>query len=464
MSHAQVESARVTVEKTQQEIHSLTEQIGRVSGVAEQIDAIARQTNLLALNATIEAARAGEAGKGFAVVAGEVKALAGQTSEATALIAEILTTLKLHTGHLSSHSATLSDAFNSDLHGEVLHDTPVAETAPEIVEPAPQLIEEAYVPEPVPEPAPVEAVPEQQSALPGITEAQKQLVQESFALVEPIAEQAAELFYNHLFEIAPEVKPLFKGDMAEQQRKLMATLKIAVAGLDDPERLIPVVQSLGERHKGYGVEDAHYDIVGEALLWTLEQGLGENFTTEVCDAWTAVYTLLASVMIEAAAGVEAAPASEPVLEEAAAEQPATLPGVTQEQKILVQESFALVEPIADQAAELFYNRLFEIAPELKPLFKGDMAEQQRKLMATLKIAVAGLDDPERLIPIVQKLGERHKGYGVADENYDTVAQALLWALEQGLGENFTPEVCEAWTAVYTLLASVMIEAAAGVEL
>ena len=81
----------------------------------------------------------------------------------------------------------------------------------------------------------------------------------------------------------------------------MATLKIAVARLDDPERLIPIVQTLGVGHIAYVVEDSHYDIVAQALLWTLEQGLGETFTPEVCEAWTAVYVLLATVMIEAAA-------------------------------------------------------------------------------------------------------------------------------------------------------------------
>jgi len=293
MSHTQIEATRDTVENTQKEIESLTEQISGVSGVADQIDAIALQTNLLALNTTIEAARAGEAGKGFAVVVGEVKALAGQTSEATALIAEILSTLNHHTGHLSSHSAKLAEIFNGDLHDEAQYDTPLAEPDPAPA-PAPAPVAELSS---APEPA-----PEQQSALPGVAETQKQLVQESFALVEPIAEQAAKLFYNRLFEIAPELKALYKGDIAEQQRKLMATLKIAVAGLDDPERLVPGVQKLGQRHKGYGVVDENYNIVAQALLWTLEQGLGDKFTPEVCDAWTAVYTLLASVMIEAAAG------------------------------------------------------------------------------------------------------------------------------------------------------------------
>jgi hemoglobin-like flavoprotein len=261
------------MEKTRDEIQSLTEQIGRVSGVAEQIDAIARQTNLLALNATIEAACAGEAGKWFAVVAGEVKALAGQTSEATSLIAEIMSTLNHHTGHLSNYSTSLIEAFNGDHLGEELHIAP----APAEMEPAPQIPDVA--PEPVP--APVEAAPDQPATLPGVTQHQKVLVQETFAMVEPIADQAAELFYNRLFETAPELKSLFKGDIAEQQRKLMATLKIAVDELDDPERLIPIVQILGVRHNAYGVEDSHYDTVAQALLWTLEQGLGESFTPEV---------------------------------------------------------------------------------------------------------------------------------------------------------------------------------------
>ncbi len=129
---------------------------------------------------------------------------------------------------------------------------------------------------------------------------QKQLVQESFAKVEPIAEAAAELFYNKLFELDPGLKTLFKTDIKEQGRKLMATLKLAVKGLDDLEKLVPVVQDLGRRHAGYGVQNAHYGTVAEALLWTLEQGLKGDFTPEVKEAWTAVYALLAETMVEAA--------------------------------------------------------------------------------------------------------------------------------------------------------------------
>ena len=135
--------------------------------------------------------------------------------------------------------------------------------------------------------------------------------------------------------------------------------------------------------------------------------------------------------------------------------------MTPDQKQLVRDSFAKVAPIAPTAAELFYGRLFELDPGLRPLFKGDMKEQGRKLMAMIATAVAGLDKLDTIVPAVRALGKRHAGYGVIDAQYDTVAAALLWTLEQGLGPDFTPATKEAWTACYTLLAGQMKEAAAG---
>lgn len=137
--------------------------------------------------------------------------------------------------------------------------------------------------------------------------------------------------------------------------------------------------------------------------------------------------------------------------------------LTQAQIALVQNSFAVVAPIADDAAALFYRRLFEIDPSLRAMFKGDMAEQRRKLMQMLSAAVKGLNHVDRLIPVVEDLGRRHAHYGVEEHHYDTVANALLWTLEKGLGAAFTPEVREAWATVYGVLASTMARAAEKME-
>jgi len=134
--------------------------------------------------------------------------------------------------------------------------------------------------------------------------------------------------------------------------------------------------------------------------------------------------------------------------------------MTPEQIFLVQKSWRQVLPIADTAAELFYTRLFSLDPTVKPLFKGDMKAQGRKLMAMIGTAVNGLSKLETIVPAVQELGKRHVKYGVKDQHYDTVGAALLWTLEQGLGDAFTRDVKAAWTAVYGVLAATMKEAAA----
>ncbi len=129
------------------------------------------------------------------------------------------------------------------------------------------------------------------------------LVQESFEKVKPIAPQAAEIFYAKLFELDPNLKPLFptdkEGAMVEQGNKLMTMLGAAVAGLSNLDALIPVLKGLGQRHVEYKVEPSHYNTVGSALLGTLEAGLGDAFTPEVKTAWADVYGVMSNVMIEA---------------------------------------------------------------------------------------------------------------------------------------------------------------------
>lgn len=135
---------------------------------------------------------------------------------------------------------------------------------------------------------------------------QKELVQSSFAMVVPIAEQAADIFYDRLFELDPALRALFTSDMKEQKKKLMQMLAAAVKGLDNLDTLVPAVRDLGARHGGYGVRDGHYDTVAAALLWTLEKGLGEGFTRETKEAWVAVYGVLAGTMKDGARSAVAA--------------------------------------------------------------------------------------------------------------------------------------------------------------
>jgi nitric oxide dioxygenase len=135
-----------------------------------------------------------------------------------------------------------------------------------------------------------------------MTPEQVSLVQQSFAKVAPIADQAAVLFYDRLFEIAPQVKALFPADLTEQRKKLMGTLAVVVNGLSNLDSILPAASVLAQRHVAYGAKPEHYPVVGSALLWTLEKGLGDGWTTDVAAAWTAAYTTLSGFMIEQAYG------------------------------------------------------------------------------------------------------------------------------------------------------------------
>ncbi len=139
-----------------------------------------------------------------------------------------------------------------------------------------------------------------------MTNEQIHLVTASFEKIAPIADEAAALFYGRLFETNPELRSLFKGDLREQGKKLMQMIGVAVKGLSRLDDIVPAVRSLGARHAAYGVEDSHYDSVGAALLWTLGQGLGPDFTSETEEAWAAAYTILAETMKDASRSAVAA--------------------------------------------------------------------------------------------------------------------------------------------------------------
>lgn len=132
--------------------------------------------------------------------------------------------------------------------------------------------------------------------------------------------------------------------------------------------------------------------------------------------------------------------------------------LTDTQKSIVQTTFKQVAD-ADLLAERFYNRLFEIDSTTKPLFKGDMAEQRKKLMQTIAVVVASLDDLNAIVSAIQSLGKRHAEYGVTSEHWNSVGAALLWALEDAFGAAFTEEVQGAWASAYGLIAQTAIAAA-----
>ena len=135
-----------------------------------------------------------------------------------------------------------------------------------------------------------------------MTQEQVAVVQESFAKVALIADRAATMFYDRLFAVASQVRALFPADMAEQRQKLMATLGVVVNGLSNLESVLPAAAALARRHVAYGAKPEHYPVVGSALLWTLERGLGDAWTEEVADIWAAAYGTLSSYMIAQAYG------------------------------------------------------------------------------------------------------------------------------------------------------------------
>ncbi|WP_316170609.1 MULTISPECIES: globin family protein [unclassified Bradyrhizobium] len=135
-----------------------------------------------------------------------------------------------------------------------------------------------------------------------MTPSQIALVQDSFARVAPISDQAATIFYDRLFEVAPQVRAMFPDDLTEQRKKLMATLAVVVNGLTNLPAILPAASALAKRHVDYGAKPEHYPVVGAALLWTLEKGLGDGWTPDVADAWTAAYGTLSGYMIAEAHG------------------------------------------------------------------------------------------------------------------------------------------------------------------
>ena len=309
-----------------------------------------------------------------------------------------------------------------------------------------------------------------------------EILEQSFEKIKPHANEFAASFYDNLFVVAPEVRPLFaKTDMVTQQKKLLNSLVLVVENLRNPDALSPVLNALGARHISYGAIPQYYEPVGEALLITFAQYLQEDFTPEVKQAWLDAFTAIANLMLKGA-GVEdqlveveleiVANSGQQTTEnlsesketpELAIVEPVLLEIPEEDAALpveLLEKSFALIKPYASEFPAKFYENLFETYPEMKPLFANtDMITQQKKLLNSLVLVVESLRNPEALEPVLTALGARHISYGAIPKYYEPVGNALLVTFEQYLQEDWTPEVKKAWQDALRAITGLMLKGA-----
>ena len=308
---------------------------------------------------------------------------------------------------------------------------------------------------------------------------QVELLEQSFALVKPQAEQFAASFYENLFAANPRLKPLFGTvDMQKQQQKLISALVLVVQSLRKPEVLPGVLKDLGARHIAYGAIPKYFPLVSSALLVTLEQYIQPDWTAEVKQAWVDALRSITNLMFEGAGyppldvAVETAPIPAPVEQKTPPPSPPPTapapvlqkPPALQKSAVLqvelLESSFAKVRPKAAQFAASFYENLFAANPEVKPLFATvDMQKQQQKLVSTLVLVIQSLRKPEVLQGVLKDLGARHIAYGAIPKYYPLVSSALLVTLKQYLPQDWTEEVQQAWVNAFSVITNVMLEGA-----
>ena len=282
---------------------------------------------------------------------------------------------------------------------------------------------------------------------------QVEILESSFEKIKPQANEFVDSFYDNLFTANPEAKPLFANtDMAGQKKKLLGSLVLVVENLRNPEALSDALKGLGARHVKYGALPEHYPLVGGALLTTFEQYLKGDWTAEVKQAWVDAYGAITEIMLDGAdysAQEVALPETAPEEEEEGGLKVA-----------LLESSFEKVKPQASEFADSFYNNLFTANPEAKPLFANtDMAEQKKKLLASLVLVVENLRKPEALSGALRGLGARHVQYGALPEHYPLVGGALLTTFEQYLKGDWTAEVKQAWVDAYGAITEIMLDGA-----
>jgi hemoglobin-like flavoprotein len=277
-----------------------------------------------------------------------------------------------------------------------------------------------------------------------------EMLEQSFEKVKPHANEFVNGFYENLFAQSPEAKPLFAHtNMVKQKTMLLSSLVFVVENLRNPNALSEALKGLGARHVKYGALPEHYPLVGNALLTTFEQFLQADWTLETKQAWVEAYGAITELMLE---GADYSPTEVqlPAPDEAKADNPVEL----------LETSFGKVKPQAGKFAQQFYNNLFTMYPEAKPLFAStDLKEQQKKLLASLVFVVENLRKPDALEGALKGLGARHVKYGALPEHYPLVGNALLTTFEQFLKGDWTPEVKQAWVNAYGDITKIMLSGA-----
>ena len=282
---------------------------------------------------------------------------------------------------------------------------------------------------------------------------QVELLESSFELVKPRANDFVNSFYNHLFSDYPAAKPLFAhSNMSEQGNKLLASLVFVVENLKKPGALTEALKGLGARHVKYGALPEHYPLVGNTLLKTFEEYLGDAWTPQTKQAWVDAYGVITEVMLDGADY-----SSEDVQLSVDLDEVDEATGL----KIArLETSFEKVKPQANAFINSFYENLFTDYPAAKPLFTHtDMEKQKKQLLASLVFVVENLRTPDTIIKALKGMGARHVKYGALPEHYPLVGNSLLKTFDQYLGEDWTADTKQAWVDAYGLITTVMLEGA-----
>ena len=291
-----------------------------------------------------------------------------------------------------------------------------------------------------------------------------ELLESSFAQIQPRLSAFSRSFYANLFTIYPETKALFANtDIKAQSQKLVESLVFVVANLRKPSILVQTLRDLGTRYIKHGSLPEYYPLVSNALLTTFEQYLRSDWTPQIKQAWVDTYHTITAIMLEGAELSQSELALDAPVKTHEDTDAANKNAESAELPLdieLLESSFAQIKPRLSEFSLSFYTNLFIIYPETKTLFANtDMEAQSQKLVESLVLVVANLRKPNILAQALRNLGTRHIQYGALPEHYPLVGNALLTTFEQYLRSDWTPQVEQAWVDAYHIITEIMLEGA-----